>query len=611
MSVLVDVASGEHLSRTTNLPSSLRGVTLCGWVRSTSSPARWHCMLDISANTGAYMYLEAQNNSYSYEFWTADNVGGSAGVTLHTATQNAWYFYAMTSNASTGATTCYVRGLSSTSFTKVSGTYAMAAIAPTRMFLGNSVWTDEGFYGDISTVKLYAAELTEAELWLESENRVPIRTVNLNGWYPILAGERTRDYSGNGYNLTETGTPTDDIDPPITWAGRRLSYYVAAGGSPVTLTPYSLGGWGSIFYKPDVAVLPASSVSTEGGIQGRGGQPVATLVGVKSIHGESSVTRLPSSIITLPARMIHTEAGVAQPVLVTGYFANPKIVGGDSGASSLILSYGLTALKPVSGSSGVIQTVLSAIHSSQPVLSESGVVQTSTSITLLPVRIQGGWGGIAQSSLLMGYAVYPTPMGSESGVLTNKLLVSLQADKRFGGDSGVSSAGLTVGLLLSPNILGANAGTVPAMLTASLLPAKAIDASASVLRGQLEAILSTSSVPVFTGISSSIIVNKLITQILGAQGGVQTATAANILLTIPYSLGGTAGVTTVRVTLQIIGVAQMGASAGVLPARAFAQSLDAQPHYALIGIITNLDPLGQDYLIEGKTFNPLKPTGGD
>lgn len=89
--------------------------------------------------------------------------------------------------------------------------------------LGNDSFS-EPFNGCLAAVKAWNAALTVNELQNEMRQYEPRRFANLVGFWPILPGGRTADYSTNGNAFTDNGTNTDEEGPPIPWKLARSRY---------------------------------------------------------------------------------------------------------------------------------------------------------------------------------------------------------------------------------------------------------------------------------------------------------------------------------------------------------------------------------------------------
>lgn len=79
--------------------------------------------------------------------------------------------------------------------------------------LGSDGWSD----ARIAAVKMWDAALSvPTELDYEFRSYLPVRTANLDRWYPLLSATDLVDYSGNGHVLTGSGSTTAE-GPPLPW----------------------------------------------------------------------------------------------------------------------------------------------------------------------------------------------------------------------------------------------------------------------------------------------------------------------------------------------------------------------------------------------------------
>lgn len=193
--------------------------TVALWVRPESVNAAFHQVLavqaaDSSANIDD-LYISSGN------VWTVRALIASAGTgqTGSTPSANTWYHLTMV-RSSTQLLNLYVNGVANAGPSTQDVTGRTAA---TKMALGLSTWaTTNELNGRIAHVKVWTAALSTAEMVNEMNSVRPVRWTNLWAWYPIIAGDRTLDWSGNGRSLTETGSVTTSDDPGITFGGSIL-----------------------------------------------------------------------------------------------------------------------------------------------------------------------------------------------------------------------------------------------------------------------------------------------------------------------------------------------------------------------------------------------------
>lgn len=230
MAVVYNGTAGNKYTRTTNLPA-LTNFTVCWWYKwNTDTPP--NTMFNIDNGTSNYLYVQKFSALQTDIWW---NIGGTSNqFTFLTFSTGTWYFMALTVNGT--SINGYYAPAGTNTLTNVSGSASGAWFTPSNMVFGDSVFTSEQCDGQQQNMMMWTATLTQQELEQQMKTFRPQRYTNLHAWYPQLpgSGERARDYSGNGYNMTETGTITDaEPYPPISWGGRVI--YVNYGSAP-TLT---------------------------------------------------------------------------------------------------------------------------------------------------------------------------------------------------------------------------------------------------------------------------------------------------------------------------------------------------------------------------------------
>lgn len=223
--------SADTLSRTTNLPT-ITSFTMMGWFYLTNSrtSGATETMLAFGDTLGVKFYQFYDNNNLTFTLW--NGLTDTVGSTFTAAT---WYHLAMTC-AGTGAGQFlgYLNGVLNITAPGDTGPTA------SKIFIGNdsaSEWWD----GRFAAIKIYSAVLTAAEIANEMRQYIPIRTVNLNGFYPMSGAtvtDFTTDYSGSANALTAAGTLTREDGPPIPWRqGRRKTIKKAT--SAIFIAPRS------------------------------------------------------------------------------------------------------------------------------------------------------------------------------------------------------------------------------------------------------------------------------------------------------------------------------------------------------------------------------------
>jgi hypothetical protein len=200
--------------------------TLSGWVRPVSASAGqgifavlynagtvWHNMDDLWFQTASKWVCRAVINSV-----------GAAPTSGSYANGN-WYHVAMV-RSSPANLALYVNGvLTYTNTQDVTG-----RVAATKIIIGNGWDTTLYTRGYMGNVKVWNAALTVNELLNEMRVMQPLRKSNLWAWWPIIAGERYVDLSGNGRTLTPAGTLVDSVDIGVPWGGKQRRYWFGIAG---------------------------------------------------------------------------------------------------------------------------------------------------------------------------------------------------------------------------------------------------------------------------------------------------------------------------------------------------------------------------------------------
>lgn len=151
------------------------------------------------------------------EVWlrsTAFVFQGSAGQTYSAAT---WYWLACSYNtAASQAGNLYSRAVGGTAELGGSFTGGSAGTAVNEITeFGGDPTGDVAAQSRIAGARMWNAALTEAEFLREATSLTAVRRRDLwAGWTFQNDGNGLVDYSGNGRNLTETGTVTVEDGPP-------------------------------------------------------------------------------------------------------------------------------------------------------------------------------------------------------------------------------------------------------------------------------------------------------------------------------------------------------------------------------------------------------------
>jgi len=282
-------ASGDYLRRTANLPTS-SSFTACCWfyyVNTRSAYAFFIGLEDATSSASQYLLIGFEDTN---AFHVAVNSGGAVPYFGSNPATSAWHFMAIRANGTN--VKGFHRTLAGTWQTVTSSTAPL--FTPAMLTLGNDSW-DEWTNCRLAGIKVWDAALTDAEIENEAETLTPQRFENINLWVPGFpgSGERTRDYSGNGRNLTEGGTLTDEDPPPVAWGGRTLFFPFAAGGSTQFATFSATGTGSAAFIKvPTKLFAPVTGTGTP-----TFSKAPAKIVPTVTANGAASFVKVPTKII--------------------------------------------------------------------------------------------------------------------------------------------------------------------------------------------------------------------------------------------------------------------------------------------------------------------------
>lgn len=242
MAVRID-ASGDNLRRTTGLPSSSTTMSFCAWVYLVADRNDYQNFFFVEHSGFGSQDIFLSTDSDGTTLMLFDGGAALTGASLSTAT---WYFIAFTRSNTSRA--LYYAAATAAGLTAVTNSTTQT-ISDTH----DALWWMNDVYGEWVSGRMAASklwdgvQLTQAELELERWRILPARTENLYGWWPMFpgSGERVRDYSGNGRDLTEAGTITDEDPPPVSWGARSIlvPYFAAAPPSVTGMMTPNRGIW--------------------------------------------------------------------------------------------------------------------------------------------------------------------------------------------------------------------------------------------------------------------------------------------------------------------------------------------------------------------------------
>lgn len=210
-------AIGDHIVRTANLPGY--PFTICFWFylsvdRNAYSALTW---IHSSGTTRHNLFLSS--NGTQLGLWNGSIETNGSNLTVGT-----WAHLAHVANGigTAGNHLAYLNGLLDVSQAGNNGAYNTMRMGSDGVDLIN---------GRMAAIKIYGATLTAAEIAAEMCQYLPVRTANLNGFYPLFTvGDDEIDFSGNANNWTVGGTLATEDGPPIPWKASPRQRIVTSGG---------------------------------------------------------------------------------------------------------------------------------------------------------------------------------------------------------------------------------------------------------------------------------------------------------------------------------------------------------------------------------------------
>lgn len=303
-------ASGDILTRTTNLPSITSYTLMCWFYRVAGNGTTSYEAL-FSYGTSTHYSLYVNNNAsvgtFAVTEWTADYTGSAISTAV-------WYHLAMTC-AGTGASQLlgYMNGV-----LNITGNAASITGTTLQLNAGPSAGS-EWISGRVQGVKVYSAVLTAAEIAQEMRSVRPVRTANLNGWYPFLSSADVIDYSGNGNNWTVAGTLTTEDNAPVAWGSQPLRrVYVVGGGQLYTATLAGTFTPSGSLVKVVNKVLQGNTTPV-GSVSKRVGKVLSGAVAIsgvlrKTVNKGLSGSVTPTGVVSVALRKAVSLAGSVSPV---------------------------------------------------------------------------------------------------------------------------------------------------------------------------------------------------------------------------------------------------------------------------------------------------------
>jgi Concanavalin A-like lectin/glucanases superfamily/Bacterial Ig domain len=295
---------GDELRRTTNLPP-ITNFTMMGWFRvRNDNQQSYQTFLGLSHTTSSNAYLIQMccgNGWRQLAVWTG--AGGTMGSSLSLGT---WYHVALSvSGSGPGQVKAYLNGVLDIT---IDGNPAVTA---ERFSIANDShyeWVD----GDAADVKVYNVALTAAEIAQEMIKYAPVRTADLNSWYPLaIAADAPFDYSGNARTMSAAGALTTDVPGPP-----GISAIITPEATPVTGTLHATDIDGDPLTYSLVKTTSSGTITLDSVSGAFTYTPLSGAVGVDSFSFKASDSVLDSNIVTVT--LLVTPNRVPPPVAANG-----------------------------------------------------------------------------------------------------------------------------------------------------------------------------------------------------------------------------------------------------------------------------------------------------
>lgn len=223
MAVRFDAATDRVSYSASNPPAPSAGMTITAWAylsadqNNNTTFARLHAA--SGGSTVGTFATSSDGTSGPNYFSTGGSVTNATGFVV-----GAWRKVAWSASGTTGKS--YVATVGGA--TEVDSGTVATGTAPTGITLGGRSAGDstEWLNGRLAYVRVWSAELSQAEIEAEWASTVPVRTANLWADWPLSVHTDLTDHSGNGRNLVAGSTATTTEDGPPIASGATLGVAV-------------------------------------------------------------------------------------------------------------------------------------------------------------------------------------------------------------------------------------------------------------------------------------------------------------------------------------------------------------------------------------------------
>lgn len=400
-------------------------------------------VLSNSASIGTF-YLDIEQNSFAEEMPIQGN----------STTANTWVHYAATYDGSntTGGCKIYQNGAPVTPASTSNN--LSSTVAWNRIIVG-------GFNGAGQDAWMWNRVLSAAEISLlySGGRQAAISYTSLVGHWPLFnGGSAGVDFSGNGRNLTATGTITDSTlqAPRPFWWGRRPTIILPAVSA--------------------LAITPAGTTQTTGSVT-LGASEALALGGTTQTTGSVAISAL---MAVTPAGTTNTSGAVALTELAA---ISPAGTTNTAGTVTLTAAEALATAGTTNTTGAVALTSLEA-------LAPAGTTNTTGAVTLTSLEALAPAGTTnVTGAVALGLTAPIAPAGTTNvtGAVTLGELAAL-APGGLTSTTGSVTLGSSAGLALAPAGTTNTTGAVTLGESAAIAPSGSTQTTGAVALTALEAV---------------------------------------------------------------------------------------------------------------------------
>ena len=211
MSIRFDTA-GEDYHITTGLPGNSIPTTVMMWV-----------FLQVDTNTYQTIFNDNDTNYFlgcAPDGQTLIFYDGTDRTTNQVLALGAWNHICLASLGTSRLV--YLNGNLVLNYTSGS-----SSDAPTSYYFGSTSGGSFSYNGRLAAVKLWTANLSNAEIKREMSQQMPIRKSNLYGFWPMIQLDVGGvDFSNYGHTLSASGTLSTEDNPPVPWISLKNTYKI-------------------------------------------------------------------------------------------------------------------------------------------------------------------------------------------------------------------------------------------------------------------------------------------------------------------------------------------------------------------------------------------------